>query len=129
MIDPFGKESGQPALTIGQFVRAQIKGRMVDDVFVIPNKSIREGSYVYVVRNEKLEKQSINILWQDDQNALVKQGISEGELVVTTSLNSTLAGARAKLANTNNIPAKNNAPQEGSNNVNKPTLDKDPKAS
>lgn len=97
--DPFGSKHGQPALKIGQFVSATIKGRLVENVFVIPNKSIREGSYVYVVRNEKLAKQSINIVWQDDQNALITDGFNEGEMVVTTSLNSTLAGANAKLAN------------------------------
>ena len=95
--DPFGKQSGQPALKIGQFVSARIQGRTVDDIYVIPNKSIREGSYIYTVRDEKLEKQSIDILWQDDQNALISEGVGNGELVVTTSLNSTLAGARAKL--------------------------------
>ncbi|MFT6407514.1 MAG: RND family efflux transporter MFP subunit [Arenicella sp.] len=95
--DPFGKISGQTALKIGQFVSARIQGRTIENVFVIPNKSIREGSYVYTVRDGKLAKQSINILWQDDQNALIDGGINDGELVVTTSLNSTLAGASAKL--------------------------------
>lgn len=96
--DPFGKKSGRPALKIGQFITARIQGRVVDDIFVIPNNSIREGSYLYLVRNGLLEKQSINILWQDGQNALIKDGIDAGELIVTTSLNSTLAGARAKLS-------------------------------
>lgn len=96
--DPFGRKSGQPALKIGQFVSARIQGRTINNVYVIPNKSVREGSYVYVVRDGKLAKQSINIMWQDDQNALVTKGIEANELVVTTSLNSTLAGASAKLA-------------------------------
>ncbi len=96
--DPFGKLSGQKALKIGQFVSARIQGRTIESVFVIPNKSIREGSYVYAVRDGKLTKKSIEILWQDDQNALIGGGIQDGEQVVTTSLNSTLAGASAKLA-------------------------------
>jgi len=99
--DPFGKESGRPALKIGQFVNARIQGVNVDNVFVIPNKSIREGRYVYLVRDELLAKQNIDILGQDDQNALVSNGLSDNDQVVTTSLNSTLAGARAKLANKN----------------------------
>jgi len=94
--DPFGKESNQPALKIGQFVSARIQGRSIDDVFVIPNKSIREGSYIYTVENEILTKRDINLLWQDDQNALVNSGLSDGALIVVTSLNSTLAGAKAK---------------------------------
>ncbi len=95
--DPFGKESSQPPLKIGQFVNAQIQGRTVENVFVIPNKSIREGTYTYTVRDERLTKQNIDIIWQDDQNTLVRSGLSDNELVVTTSLNSTLAGAKAKL--------------------------------
>lgn len=99
VIDPFGKINNQPALKIGQFVTARIQGRDVADVFVVPNKSIREGRYIYAVRDGKLTKQGVKIIWQDDQNALVKDGLIAGELVVTTSLNSTLAGARANLAN------------------------------
>jgi len=106
VIDPFGVQSGQSPLKIGQFVNARIQGRTVDNVFVIPNKSIREGSYTYVVRDERLVKQNIDILWQDDQNTLVagssatqdaSNSIVANELIVTTSLNSTLAGAKAKL--------------------------------
>jgi len=107
--DPFSRNnvnSGQPPLKIGQFVAAQITGRSVDDVFVIPNKSIREGSYVYVIRDGKLTKQGINILWQDDQNALLSEGLNNEELVVTTSLNSTLAGATAKLPDGFNAQAQ-----------------------
>lgn len=94
--DPFGKESNQPALKIGQFVSARIQGRSIDDVFVIPNKSVREGSYIYTVVDDVLTKQSIEILWQDDQNALINSGLNDGALIVVTSLNSTLAGAKAK---------------------------------
>jgi RND family efflux transporter MFP subunit len=97
VVDPFGKQGNHPALKIGQFVSAEIQGRTVENVFVIPNKSIREGAYTYVVRDDRLAKQNIKILWQDDRNTLVGTGFTEGELVVTTSLNSTLAGARAKL--------------------------------
>lgn len=108
--DPFGKESNQPALKIGQFVNAQISGRSLDDVFVIPNKSIREGSYIYTVENEILTKKSIDILWQDDQNALVNSGLQEGATIVTTSLNSTLAGAKAKYGE--NDSESKSAPQK-----------------
>ena len=111
--DPFGKQSGKAPLKIGQFVTARIQGRTVEDVYVIPNKSIREGSYLYVVREQRLAKQSIDILWQDDKNALIKEGISDKELVVTTSLNSTLAGAKAKLSETASTQKRSSEVREG----------------
>ena len=77
---------------------------------MIPNKSIREGSYIYVVRDERLVKQNISISWQDDQNAIITGGVDESELVVTTSLNSTLAGARAKLQDQTVAQKQNKTP-------------------
>lgn len=106
--DPFGKSGDKPALKIGQFVTARIQGRDISDVFVVPNKSVREGRYIYAVRDGKLTKQSIKIIWQDDQNALVSEGIKSGELVVTTSLNSTLAGANAKITNESIVEESDN---------------------
>ena len=115
--DPFGKESDQPALKIGQFVNAKIQGRAVDDVFVIPNKSIREGSYIYTVENDVLTKRSIDILWQDDQNALTNSGLDAGALVVTTSLNSTLAGAKANYGQ-EALSSEENSSEENSSKAN-----------
>lgn len=102
VIDPFSTRdanasTNKPELKIGQFVTASIQGQTIENVFVIPNKSIREGSYTYVVREGRLQKQPVGIIWQDDQNTLVDTGLRDGELVVTTSLNSTLAGAKARL--------------------------------
>ena len=37
--------------------------------------------------------------WQDDKNAVIESGLSEDEIVVTTSLNSTLVGASVKFQN------------------------------
>ena len=112
--NPFSTNLNQPSLKIGQFVSARIQGRTVDDVYVIPNKSIREGGYVYVVREGKLAKANVSILWQDDQNALISSGISDGELVVTTSLNSTLTGAKAKLTNDDTAEGSLDTSAEGS---------------
>lgn len=116
--DPFYTEDNRPPLKIGQFVSAKIRGRTIDNVFVIPNRSVREGSYLYVVHGGRLMKKNIDIIWQDDQSTLVakgiENGIAEGDLVVTTSLNSTLAGAKAKLPEAfiakNSNPIVNNNP-------------------
>lgn len=96
--NPFSVNTDQPPLKIGQFVSARIQGRTVNNAFVIPNKSIREGGYVYAVRDGRLAKLPIQISWQDDQNALIQTGLNENEVIVTSSLNSTLTGAKAKLA-------------------------------
>ena len=96
VVDPFGVDGSKPPLKIGQFVNATIQGQTLKDVITVPNKSLREGNYVFTSRDEKLVRTPINILWQDDQNAVIDSGVFPGDIVVTTSLNSTLAGAKVK---------------------------------
>lgn len=96
VIDPFSTEGNKPALKIGQFVNAAIEGRTLENVITVPNKSLREGSYVFTSQDGILVRTPISLQWQDDRNAVIQDGINDGDIVVTTSLNSTLAGARVK---------------------------------
>lgn len=96
VIDPFGKSGNTPPLKIGQFVNADIQGRVMENVITVPNKSLREGSYVFTAQGGTLTRTPITIAWQDDKNAVISAGLNEGDIVVTTSLNSTLAGAKVK---------------------------------
>lgn len=106
VVDPFGKDGSKPALKIGQFVNASIQGRTLKDVITVPNKSLREGSYVFTSKDKKLVRSPVILAWQDDKNAVVQEGISAGEIVVTTSLNSTLSGATVKFQGADQITSK-----------------------
>ncbi|MCH2191445.1 MAG: efflux RND transporter periplasmic adaptor subunit [Gammaproteobacteria bacterium] len=99
VVDPFSKDGTKPPLKIGQFVNASVQGRSLDQVITVPNKSLREGSYVFTSQDKKLVRTPITLSWQDDQNAVIESGLTEGDIVVTTSLNSTLAGASVKFQN------------------------------
>ncbi len=96
--DPFSSAGNKPPLKIGQFVNANIQGRTVESAMVVPNKALREGNYVFVSQDQRLERRPVTVIWQDDQNALIESGLNAGDLVVTTSLNSTLAGAKVKFS-------------------------------
>ncbi len=96
VVDPFSKDGSQPPLKIGQFVNASIQGKTLNNVITVPNKSLREGSYVFTSQDGILVRSPVALLWQDDKNAVIEQGLEDGDIVVTTSLNSTLAGAKVK---------------------------------
>jgi len=96
--DPFSNNGKRPSLKIGQFVNASIQGRIIESAFVVPNKALREGNYVFVAKDERLSRTPVVVTWQDDVNALIESGLNPGDLVVTTSLNSSLAGAKVKLS-------------------------------
>ncbi len=96
VVDPFSKSSNKPPLKIGQFVNARIFGRSLNSVLTVPNEAMREGSYVFTSKDNRLVRTPVTLAWQDDKNAVIESGLAEGDIVVTTSLNSTLVGARVK---------------------------------
>ena len=93
--DPFAKSTDQrPQLKIGQYVTAIMTGHMLQDVLVIPNSAIYQGSYVYVVENDVLQRRDVEITWQNDQDAIIKTGLGNGDILVTTPLGQVTSGVR-----------------------------------
>ena len=96
--DPFGRQSeGKAPLKIGQYVTAEIKGRKLSDVLVIPNNTIYQGSYVYTVEDGVLRRKDVDIAWQNDVEAIIHGGISPGDELVTTPLGQVTSGIRVSV--------------------------------
>jgi len=83
-------------LKIGQYLSAVIEGRIVPQAVVVPNQSIREGSYLYIYDKGVIRRRDIDINWQDEQNAIVA-GVQADEWVISTSLGGAVSGANARL--------------------------------
>jgi RND family efflux transporter MFP subunit len=97
--DPFSvQREGQTPIKIGQYVTAQLRGKMVANVLVIPNAAIYQGSYVYIVRDNILQRRDIEIAWQNDKDAIIATGIEHGDLLVTTVLGQVTSGIRVSIA-------------------------------
>ncbi len=93
--DPFGKasESRNP-LKIGQYVTAEMPGRVVQGAVVIPNTTIYQGSYVYVVEDGILRRRDIDVAWQNDTEAIVAGNLGVGDELVLTPLGQVTSGIR-----------------------------------
>ncbi len=85
------------AIKIGQYVTAEIQGDTIKNAIVIPNKSIYQGSYVYVVVDGLLRRQNIEVQWQNAEEAIIKSGLKEGEWLVTTSLGQVSSGTAVSI--------------------------------
>ena len=90
-------------LKIGQYVTAEIAGRVSKQVKVIPNQAIREGSFVFLYDDGILRRQEVKIIWQDADNAVV-EGVDIDQLIVTTAVGSSLNGSKATLLSEANKP-------------------------
>ncbi|AGH44138.1 efflux RND transporter periplasmic adaptor subunit [Paraglaciecola psychrophila] len=97
--DPYNpKLHPGPSIKIGQYVNAQVRGKTLDDAIVINNSAIYQGSYVYVVEKGLLKRRDISIRWQNSQNTIIENGLSPGELLVTTPLGQVSSGTRVSIA-------------------------------
>ncbi len=86
--NPYGKQAdGRPPLKVGSFVEATIKGKVLENVFVIPRKYYRKNEYVLTVdEDEKLRLRSIEVEWGDEVNLAVSNGLEDGDRLCLTPL-------------------------------------------
>ena len=97
--DPFGMSTkvGRP-LKIGEYVTAEIAGKTLPDVIVVPNNTIYQNSYVYVVEEGLLQRRVVDIAWQNGAESIVSSGLIAGDELVTTPLGQVTSGTRVRIA-------------------------------
>lgn len=96
--NPFDRQNDDKSpLKIGQYVAATLDGKTITDAIVIPNNAIYQGAYVYIVEDGILQRREIEIDWQNDVDALVADGLSPGDALVTTPLGQVSSGIRVSV--------------------------------
>ncbi|MCF7981839.1 MAG: efflux RND transporter periplasmic adaptor subunit [Pseudomonadales bacterium] len=96
--DPYGRTAaGKQPLKIGEYVTAEIQGLLLEKALVVPNNTIYQGSYVYVVENGVLVRRQIEIDWQNDQHALIGKGLQSGDQLVLTPLGQVASGVPVRV--------------------------------
>lgn len=99
--DPYapGPNPNRPPLAVGMYVEAEIEGRMVRDVAVVPRAALRGRDQVLVVdAADKLIFRDVDILRATTDSIFVRDGLAEGELVVVSPLDAPTDGMQVQLA-------------------------------
>lgn len=97
VVDPYGVlgRSEHPELKMGTFVRAEIQGMAVEDVVVLPRAVLRPEDTVLVANDQRqLEVRAVEVVRAEPRLVYVSEGIAEGELVITTSMDAPIPGTR-----------------------------------
>lgn len=86
--NPYGfTEAGRPPLKVGSFVQATIRGEVLQNVFVVPRRLLRENSFVLVADEEnRLRRKPLSIVWQDNNAIVAEEGLAVGDRVVLTDV-------------------------------------------
>lgn len=95
VIDPYGVLglSQQQELRIGTFVRAEITGKRVDDVVMLPRSVLSADNTVLIANaNNQLEIRTVDVIRAEPKQVYIAGGIENGERVVTTQLDAPIEG-------------------------------------
>lgn len=82
-----------PILPVGMFVQAEIRGARVENVIRLPRSAMRDDNQVLVVDEEnRLRFRQISLLRLEHDDILVSKGLSEGERVCVSPLQTVVDG-------------------------------------
>ena len=103
--------SRQSVLRVGTFVRAEIEGRLAENVVALPRSALGPNQTVLVAgTDDRLEVRAVEVLRAEPQWAFISGGLSGGERVVTTPIEAPVPGtllaveqSEAELSNTARI--------------------------
>ncbi len=96
--DPFrANEKHRVPLKVGEYVTAEIAGRELEDVIMIPTSAIYQGSYAYVVDEGLLQRRELKIDWSNNKEAIIASGINSGDELVITLLGQVTSGVPVRI--------------------------------
>jgi RND family efflux transporter MFP subunit len=90
---PYEQQGNRPPLAVGLFVEAEIMGRLVEGVFVLPRSAIQANRQVYVIdRDNRLQFRDVEIVRSVDEGVYITRGIESGETVCLSTVSNAVEG-------------------------------------
>ena len=96
--------TGHP-LILESYVRVEIQGRDIPDVFRIPRSALRDGNYVWLIQPDNtLDIRQIEIIWSTTDSVYVSEGLVEGDALITSDLAAPVRGMALRTASEQGEP-------------------------
>ena len=95
--NPFELSDHRPALVPGMFVEIEVLGRVLKNVVRVPRHSVHNGSEVWIFLEEALRIEKVEIARRDKQFAYVSSGLEEGDVIVTSPLDTVTDGMKIRI--------------------------------
>ena len=93
-----GEQPGRPPLAVGMFVEAEIQGKIVRNVVVLPRIAMRSADEVLVVdEDNRLRFRKINVLRMDRDRVVVRSGLESGDRVGVSIMETAIDGMRVRV--------------------------------
>ena len=104
--DPYGiaragddDASRRMPLAVGLFVEAEILGRRLDAVFVVPRRALRENDRVLVVdADSRMHYRAVEVLRRERDQVVIGEGLAAGERVCVSPIQAVIDGMLVRVA-------------------------------
>ena len=106
--NPYGRgaDPTRPPLAAGMFVEAEIDGRVVENVAVLPRAALRGTDQVLIVDDEnRLRFRTIDVLRTTIDEVIVQGGLAAGERVNLSPLEAVSDGMQVRISEISRRPA------------------------
>ncbi|MDT8273167.1 MAG: efflux RND transporter periplasmic adaptor subunit, partial [Desulfomonilia bacterium] len=100
VVDPYNRLSGamRTPLAVGMFVKAEISGRLVEQVAVIDRSVLRDKDTLLVIDPEnRLRFRTVSVLKTDALSAIISSGIEDGEQICISPLEAVTEGMQVRI--------------------------------
>lgn len=100
------EHEGQPPLVIGSYVEVQLPARPMPDIVRLNRDYLRENDTVWVMENDSLQIRNVDVVLKDATYAYIRDGLSTGDAVITSTLATVQEGAPLRLSSSGSSDEK-----------------------
>jgi RND family efflux transporter MFP subunit len=115
VVDPMdlkNRNGERSPMLLGDYVSVLIKGRTVENVFLVKRKYLKDGGYILTVDNEDhLRVQDIEVVWRGEDEVFAK-GISPGTRMVVSDLPAPVEGMKVRVKTNEESESRSQNPGE-----------------
>ncbi|PLX43116.1 MAG: hypothetical protein C0608_00215 [Deltaproteobacteria bacterium] len=79
-------ERGKAPLVAGTFVKGEISGMKLKDIYEVPRSVLHENNYLWVIEDTNLTFRKVDIVRLTPESAWISGGLKDGYKVITTRL-------------------------------------------
>lgn len=94
----------------GAFVEIKVGDRLYKNAARVPETAIFEGETAYIIKDGQLQSRKIVLAAFDGADAIIIDGLSDGEQVLTTRLSEIEEGLKVRIYDVNGVEAAGQAP-------------------
>ena len=96
--NPMTAEDGRPPLLLQSFIRAEITGKRIENVFKVPAGALKEKQNLLTVTSDsRLHIQPVAVVWQGPDFAFIGQGLEPGQRIVVSKIAAPIEGMRLEI--------------------------------